>query len=286
MHTAERSVSLETIVQAAVSGLPLRIRRAQRTTINEGSAHLVVLLEDYAAVRVTRDRFTASRLRQRQQLVDSLPSGIGLTVPRSLGPVAEIEGYAAVATEFVAGAPCPAGEGEPEELQRLLEAVSSIDPVPLQRMLNEPLSFCGGAEWHSIQIEEVIPRIDQQFRNLAREAIEALSHLEPEEQVFSHGDLGGYNVMWHRGRATGILDWDLSSMSDRSTDLASLGVWHGWEKLSKIASPHQVIRAGIRRNTFRLQQLGFLIVAQRPEAEISAAIGRANRWIAENLACK
>ena len=286
MHTAKRSVSLETIVATAVSGLPLRIRRAPRTTINEGSAHLVVLLGEHAAVRVARDRFTASRLRQRQQLVDSLPSGIGLTVPRSLGPVVEIEGHAAVATEFVSGAPCPAGEGEPEELRRLLEAVSSIDPGPLQCLLNDPLSFCGGADWYSIQIEEVIPRIDQKFRDLAREAIEALSHLEPEEPVFSHGDLGGYNVMWHRGRATGILDWDLSSLSDRSTDLASLGVWHGWENLSKIASPHQVNRAGIRRNTFRLQQLGFLITAQRPEAEISAAVGRANKWIAENLACK
>lgn len=284
MHTAERSVSLETIVETAISGMPLRIRRAQRTTINEGSAHVVVLLEDYAAVRVTRDMFTAHKIRRRQQLVDSIPSGIGLTVPRSLGPVVEIEGYAAVATEFVSGAPCPAGEGEPEELQRLLEAVSSIDPGPLQPMLNEPLSFCGGANWYSVQIEEVIPRIDQPLRNLAREAIEALSHLEPEKQVFSHGDLGGYNVMWHRGQATGILDWDLSSISDRSTDLASLGVWHGWEKLSKIASPNQVNRAAIRRNTFRLQQLGFLINAQRPESEISAALGRANKWIAENLA--
>lgn len=284
MHTAECSVLLETIIETAISGLPLRIRRAQRRTINEGSAHVVVLLEDHAAVRVTRDMFTANKLRRRQQLVDSIPGDIGLTVPRSLGPVVEIAGHAAVATEFVSGAPCPAGEGEPEELERLLKAVSSIDPGPLQRMLNEPLSFCGGAKWYSVQIEEVIPRIDQQFRSLAREAVEALSHLVPEEQVFSHGDLGGYNVMWHQGRATGILDWDLSSISDRSTDLASLGVWHGWEKLSKIASPNQVNRAGIRRNTFRLQQLGFLIVAQRPESEISAATGRANKWIAENLA--
>ncbi|PRB68785.1 phosphotransferase [Arthrobacter sp. MYb213] len=284
MHTAGRSVSIETIVEAAIAGLPLRIRRAQRTTINEGSAHVVVLLEDHAAIRVTRDLFTAHKLRRRQQLVDSIPSDIGLVVPRSLGPVVEVEGQAAVATEFVSSAPCPAGEGDPEELQRLLEAVSSIDPAPLQPILNEPLSFCGGANWYSVQIEEVIPRIDQQFRNLARKAIEELSHLEPEEQVFSHGDLGGYNVMWQRGRATGILDWDLSSISDRSTDLASLGVWHGWQKLSKIASAHQVNRAGIRRNTFRLQQLGFLIIAQRPEPEISAAIGRANKWIAENLA--
>lgn len=284
MHTAEGSVSLEAIVETAVSELPLRIRRAQRTIINEGSAHVVVLLEDYAAVRVTRDLFTANKLRRRQQLVDSIPSDLGLTLPRSLGPVVEIEEHAAVATEFVSGAPYPAGEGEPEELQRLLEAVSSIDPGPLQSMLNEPLSFCGGANWYSVQIEEVIPRIDQQFRNLAREAIAALAHLEPEEQVFSHGDLGGYNVMWHRGQATGILDWDLSSMSDRSTDLASLGVWHGWEKLSKIAGADQVTQAGIRRNTFRLQQLGFLIIAHRPESEVSAAIGRANSWIAENLA--
>ena len=44
MHTAEGSVSLEAIVETAVSELPLRIRRAQRTIINVCSALVVVLL--------------------------------------------------------------------------------------------------------------------------------------------------------------------------------------------------------------------------------------------------
>ncbi|MGO2540338.1 MAG: phosphotransferase [Specibacter sp.] len=59
----------------------------------------------------------------------------------------------------------------------------------------------------------------------------------------THGDLGGHNVLWDQGRPAGVLDWDLSSESDRSTGLASSGVWHGWEKLALTASADQVERA-------------------------------------------
>lgn len=172
----------------------------------------------------------------------------------------------------------------PEGLQRLLDVVASIDTVPLRGLLSEPLSFCGGADWYRLQIEEVLPRVEPRMRVSAREAVEALACLSAENGVFSHGDLGGHNVLWHQGRPAGVLDWDLSSESDRSTDLASLGVWHGWEKLSLIASADQVERALVRRNIFRLQQVGFLIASGRPEPEISAAAARASEWLRENPA--
>ncbi|MHA7243616.1 phosphotransferase [Paeniglutamicibacter antarcticus] len=209
---------------------------------------------------------------------------MGLALPWSLGPVIEINGVCAVATEFVAGSPCPVGEGSPGELRRLLDVVSSVDAVPLRGLLADPLSFCGGAAWYRIQVDEVLPRLDPQTRVLAREAVEALASLGAEHRVFSHGDLGGHNVLWDQGRVSGILDWNLSSESDRATDLASLGVWHGWEKLSEIASADQVHRALVRRNTFRLQQVGFLVVSRRPDSEISAAADKASTWLRENLA--
>jgi hypothetical protein len=277
------SSDLTTIVDAVVSDLPARVRAARRTVVEEGSAHVVVLLEGLAAVRITRDKFTGDQLRRRQELVDCIPRDIGLALPWSLGPTVEIDGLSAVATEFIPGSPCPVGEGEPEELQRLLELVASVDTAPLRGLLSDPLSFCGGADWYRIQIEEVLPRLDLQMRAVARGAVEALASLSEKDRVFSHGDLGGHNVLWDQGRVAGILDWDLSSESDRSTDLASLGVWHGWEKLSMIASAEQVERASVRRNTFRLQQVGFLIVSRRPESEISAAAGTASRWLRENL---
>lgn len=118
---------------------------------------------------------------------------------------------------------------------------------------------------------------------LAMASVEALASLSVESLVFSHGDLGGHNVFWDGGRVCGILDWDLASESGSSTDLTSLGVWHGWEKLSRSASADQVRWALIRRNTYRHQQVGFLIAAQGPESEISAATGKAFLWIRENL---
>lgn len=278
------SPELTTIVDSAVAELSARARDARRTVVEEGSSHVVVLLEGQAAVRITRDKFTGDQLRRRQQLVDCIPRDNGFALPWSLGPIVEINDVSAVATEFIAGSPCPPGEGDPEGLQRLLDVVASIDTVPLRGLLSEPLSFCGGADWYRLQIEEVLPRVEPRMRVSAREAVEALACLSAENGVFSHGDLGGHNVLWHQGRPAGVLDWDLSSESDRSTDLASLGVWHGWEKLSLIASADQVERALVRRNTFRLQQVGFLIASGRPEPEISAAAARASEWLRENPA--
>jgi Phosphotransferase enzyme family len=274
---------LTSIVDSAVIDLPSKARAAQRRVVEEGSAHVVVLLEGQAAVRIARDKFTGDRMRRSQEIVDMIPRDIGLSLPWSLGPVVEIDGVSAVATEFIAGSPCPVGDGSPGELKRLLDLVTSVDAVPLRGLLADPLSFCGGANWYRIQIDEVLPRLDPQMRALAREAVESLACLGAENRVFSHGDLGGHNVFWDQGRVSGILDWDLSSESDRSTDLASLGVWHGWGKLAKVASADQVQRALIRRNTFRLQQVGFLTVSQRPESEISAAADKASKWLRENL---
>ncbi|MGO2051872.1 MAG: aminoglycoside phosphotransferase family protein [Glutamicibacter sp.] len=275
---------LTSIVDSVIADLPSKARGARREIVEEGSAHIVVLLEQQAAVRIARDKFTGDQMRRRQELVDSIPRDIGLSLPWSMGPVIEAEGLSAVATEFIPGRPCPAGEGAPSELRRLLDLVTSIDPVPLRGLLGDPLSFCGGADWYRVQIDEVLPKLDPQVRELARGAVEALADLGVEDRVFSHGDLGGHNVFWDQGRVVGVLDWDLSSESDRSTDLASMCVWHGWEKLSKICSADQVQRALIRRNTFRLQQVGFLIVSQRPEPEILAATDNASRWLRENLA--
>ncbi|GAB3537071.1 hypothetical protein GCM10027403_20020 [Arthrobacter tecti] len=168
-------------------------------------------------------------------------------------------------------------------MKRLLEWVSSIDIGPVEPLLAKPLSFCGGDDWLRIQMEEVLPRIRLPLRAAARLAVESLAALEPAEEVFSHGDLGGHNVFWKDGRVSGVLDWDLASASDRSTDLASLGVWHGWEKLPAIAPPEEVCRAAVRRDTFRLQQVGFLIVSNRPDDEVTRAIHRAEAWIEEHL---
>ncbi|RLP80228.1 hypothetical protein D9V34_14275 [Mycetocola lacteus] len=58
-------------------------------------------------------------------------------------------------------------------------------------------------------------------------------------------------------------------------------MWHGGNRLARIAPTDQVHRALIRRRTFWLQQLGFLLVSKHPETEISPVAARASRWLSE-----
>ncbi|MCQ1987091.1 phosphotransferase family protein [Arthrobacter sp. zg-Y844] len=282
MGTIE-SRTLHILVDAAVEGLPPAAQAAPRLTVDIGSAHTVVLLDGTAAVRIARDPDTAAAMRKRQQLVDSIPDSIGFLLPWSLGPVVELEGFSAVATRLIPGGPCPAGEGDPGQLQDLLNSVSSIAAEPLEGLLAEPLAFCGGSDWYRIQCEEVLPRLDQDVQGRAADAVAALANLEPVRDVFAHGDLGGHNVFWEGNRIVGVLDWDLASRSDRSTDLACIGVWNGWDKLPLIAGAAEVRRAAIRRNTFRLQQVAFALLNGRPTDEIGQAVARANAWLRESL---
>lgn len=172
MVNLTRNPNLTSIVDMAIQSLPSKIRIGRRRVVEEGSAHVLVLVEEQAAVRIGRDKFVGERMRRRQELVDNIPLDFGLPLPRSLGPVVEIDGLSAVATEFIAGGPCPVGEGSPDELKRLLDMLVSVDTKPLQDLLAEPLSFCGGASWYQIQIEEVFPRLDPRVRDLARPAVD------------------------------------------------------------------------------------------------------------------
>ncbi|WP_461169568.1 phosphotransferase family protein [Arthrobacter sp. Z1-15] len=274
---------LHDIVDLAVDGLPPGAQAAQRTVVDLGTAHTVVLLRGYAAVRVRRDLGTAAGMRRRQQLVDSIPASVGFLLPRSLGPVVELDGTSAVANELIPGAPCPAGEGDPGELRKLLARVASIPTGPIEELLAEPLEFCGGAQWYGIQRKEVIPLLDGDVQGRALHAVCALAALEPVREVFAHGDLAGQNVFWDGGRVVGVLDWDLASRSDRSTDLACVGAWNGWDKLPLIADSEDTSRALVRRNTFRLQQLAFAVVNGRSAEEIQRTAARASAWLRQNL---
>lgn len=278
-RAGEETTRLATAALGA-AGLPAEPDRWE--IVDRGTSHVVVLDGDRAAVRVARDPRAAQMLEPRQRLVDALPA-LPFTVPRSLGPVTRVGDSAAVAVERVPGDALPVGTGEPDALRTLLEALWEVDPEPLREMLAEPLSFCGGDAWHRVQVDRVIPLLPPQLQEAAVRAVDALASLEPEEPVLSHGDLGGHNVHWSDGRVVGVLDWDLAAASDRSTDLATLGVWHGWHLLADVAEPAQVRRALIRRNTFALQQVAFYVVNDRPHHEVESAVARASEFIGEHL---
>lgn len=261
------------ILDAVLAQLPRAIRAQDQRIIDSGSAHRIVLIGESAVIRIARDQGVGTAMDRRQKLVDQLPV-LTFRVPRSLSDVVTIDGTSAVAVEFVAGETAPPGAASPSELHRLVAELQRISPVPVLSFLGRPLAFCGGDQWVDVQLERVLPRIPGPARENARRAVEALAALEVHTDTFSHGDLGGHNVRWGDGRIVGVVDWDLSSASDRSTDIASLAAWHGFECLEGIVPPYDLDRARIRHATFVLQQAAFQILNDRSEEEIQRTISR------------
>lgn len=254
--------------------LPASVRGKNRRVIDGGSAHRIVLLGESAAIRIARDPDTGFTMTRRQALVDQLPA-LKFQLPRSLSEVVTVERMSAVAVEFVPGEDARKGAVSPAELRMLLGELQRIPFDPLVPLLERPMSFCGGDAWLAVQLDQVVPRLPQLVQTAALRAVEALAALEPQHDTFSHGDLGGRNVRWRDGRVLGVVDWDLASVSDRSSDIATLATWHGFDCLQAVATPNDIIRARVRQPTFVLQQLAFTILHERPESEIQRVVQRA-----------
>lgn len=246
--------------------------RAEWEFIETGSSNLVVLAGD-VAVRIARDPRSTIELRRVQGLVDRLPD-LPFAVPRSVGPIAQYEGLAAVPTWRLIGTPHPARSGDPVKLRSLLDAIHSIDVAPLREWLAPRRAFCGGPDWLRVMTKKVITRLPEDVRAEASERVAALATLDPAVLVLNHGDLGGSNVLWNSGQVTGVLDWDLAAEDDPAEDLASLAGWHGWDLAPELADPATLARAKIFRRSFPLQIIAFAISHNRPPAEVDRAIQR------------
>jgi len=257
-----------------------RALRAPQRIVDEGSAYRVVLRGLEIAVRIARDSGTRALMEQRQHLVDALPP-LGVRVPSSLTPVVTVGQRSAVGVVAVSGAPVMHGTVDGQELARLLTTLQRVDLGPLRPLLAPPLQFCGGTTWHRVQHELVIPRLRPEARDRARRAVDALHELPADEtDVLSHGDLGGANLLWNDGRISGVIDWDLASASDRSTDIATLALWFGDQSMRVVATERDLERARIRQRTFALQQVAFSLLAQRAEHEIDDMVARVEPWMA------
>ena len=62
-----------------------------------------------------------------------------------------------------------------------------------------------------------------QHDSLTAEAVDAVTALLPSltsEHVFTHGDFNPSNVLWHRGRMSGVVDWSAARLDTRWSELA------------------------------------------------------------------
>nr|WP_242497835.1 phosphotransferase [Microbacterium protaetiae] len=243
--------------------------------IESGSSSVVVLAAD-TAVRVARDAKTGAELCRAQALVDRLPE-LPFGVPRSVGEPVSRGQIVAVPTRRLDGEPHPHGSGEADTLRGLLDVIHSLDPAPLREWLAPARSFSGGVAWHEVMIEQVLPRLPAHVRGEALRRISALAALRPPVLTVNHGDLAGSNILWRRGRVTGVLDWDLAAEDDPAEDVASLAGWHGWDLVSDLADPDTVARAAVFRASFPLQVIAFALVHERSDDEVERGVHRAVR---------
>lgn len=264
---------LDTLVAEGFAAVGLPTTPTDATLVESGSNTLVALAGD-CALRISRQPSGAAEMRRAQALIDALP-GLPFAVPHSIGNPVTIGGYLAIPTRRITGDPHPVNEGDPDTLRDLLAAVHSIDPEPVREHLAEPRSFMGGIRWQSVLRDQVVPLLSQHARDEAERRIDALAALDPVPPVVNHGDLAGWNVLWHDGQVSGVLDWDLASLDDPAEDLSSLAAWHGWAIATELADAATVARAKVFGGSGPLQVIAFTLLNRRPGDELARAVTRA-----------
>ena len=79
-------------------------------------------------------------------------------------------------------------------------------------------------------------------------AVTARLPLRPSDRVFTHGDFHPGNVVWHRGRISGVVDWSAARLDTRWYDLAycraSVCVHHGPDIADRLTDAYSGIVGG------------------------------------------
>ncbi|MGW4959212.1 phosphotransferase family protein [Nonomuraea sp. NPDC004186] len=235
----ESPMSAGELLEIADALLPGRSLDSARVT--EGNLHHVVLLPGTAAVRVSKRPSSAEAMPRRMEVLREIAgAGLPFAMPEPLTPVTRFGERAAVAVSWIDGEEQPEGQGDPDQIGKLLRAVREVPVTPrLRQLLYAPRE----QGWAEVLAQQVVPRLPDRWRDECRRRLEAASALEPVPDALVHGDLGGANVHWGRdGRLVGVLDWDQAHLFDPAID-AALMAWHGWDTIRLAVDPETYRRA-------------------------------------------
>jgi hygromycin-B 4-O-kinase len=76
--------------------------------------------------------------------------------------------------------------------------------------------------------QKVTDRIDSSLLDRLTREFESLLPSCPEERRLVYGDFGSNNLLVHKGRVTGVLDWDNAIYGDPLLDIAGAYFWRTW----------------------------------------------------------
>lgn len=269
---------LATLVSRALTEAGEATDPVDCTWVEHGS-NTVVVLGERTAVRITRQPSGAADLLRTQALVDALVD-LPFDLPRSTGDPIEAEGHIAIPTQRLHGVSDPPDPPDAVVLRDLLEAVHSADLARLRPHLAPPRSFFGGEHWQQVLTDRVVPLLPLDLRDDALARIQGLAALPAAPETLNHGDLGTSNVLWSAGRVSGVLDWDLAAADDPAEDVATVATsFRAWDQLSSVLDEGTMSRAGVFARIFPLAVVAFAVLGDRPPAEVTRAVARAERGL-------
>jgi aminoglycoside phosphotransferase (APT) family kinase protein len=142
----------------------------------------------------------------------------GIAIPRLYG---FDSGAGAVVVERAPGEPAWSGEVI-DALLRELARLHALEPAELELPGFAPRAFADLELWQGIL--ERRATVGSTFAAFAFEFLRERFPGEPDRLVLDHGDPGVGNLLWHEGRISALLDWELSHLGDPHDDLAFLSV--------------------------------------------------------------
>lgn len=132
--------------------------------------------------------------------------------------------------------------------------------------LKPQMGISTDADWAELSIAHAA-KFSSLPPHLVAQVDDYLQQLEPEEPVFTHGDLCEHHIFIENGKLSGIIDWGDAMVTDRHYELIQIyrGVFNCDKKLFKIfleASnwpigknfAHQVLGQALRRQAIGLAQ--------------------------------
>jgi len=231
----------------AVSGPQARVMSVRRLTGGiDASTHLV-RVEPGGAVVLKRSWTTdpASLAGEFERLGWAAPARVPTPVPIRLDAAGDWFGRPAMVMGAVAGRAVFHGEVGPwvDELAAALAAIHATPlPSPLPPVLRAPHA---GLVWQPSEgAHRSSPARVRALMGSARSLQAGLRRADGHADVLLHHDFHHGNVLWRRGRLSGVLDWNEATTGPAASDVAycsvDLAMTHGRRAADRFCAAYRV----------------------------------------------
>ncbi|CAM3587221.1 phosphotransferase family protein [Occultella aeris] len=179
------------------------------------------------------------------------------SVRREATALTLLSGRRVGAPELIATDPAGEWTGRPANLMTHLPGAGQLRPADVERWTGEmaarlALIHDQPRDPHQPISKKWVDLDDQDRRAWLADlphGDEALSLARaatvPVREVFGHGDYQHFNLLWNRGRLTGVVDWTMSGVADAGRDVGhcalNLAVLYGPDRAGRFVAHYEAI---------------------------------------------